>query len=146
MFQINFQFVAAGTLGTAHVWIGLVVVILGTLNPIVAYFRPHPVEGEPKTTGRKMFELFHKYIIGWNAVVFGLVNILLAFLFLNNGEYSYNSGLMIFVGSVFFAQIFIALVIAVTWPCQSVRSMMWGWTGCESTKERGSTMEAVNAL
>ncbi len=53
------QFIGAGQ---THMWAGLVVVILGTLNPIVAAIRPHPTEDNGvATTARKIREFVHKY-------------------------------------------------------------------------------------
>eukprot|EP00930_Biecheleria_cincta_P027851 TRINITY_DN19483_c0_g1_i3.p1 TRINITY_DN19483_c0_g1~~TRINITY_DN19483_c0_g1_i3.p1 ORF type:complete len:588 (+),score=82.76 TRINITY_DN19483_c0_g1_i3:224-1765(+) len=60
----------------AHTWIGLAVVILGTLQPINAALRKlckHPHDGEPKTAGRMTFEVVHKGA-GYIAVFGGIIN------------------------------------------------------------------------
>jgi len=58
-----------------HTWIGLIVVILGTLQPLNAAFRPHLEEGKGKTMARLVFEVVHKGS-GWTAVVLGMLNVL----------------------------------------------------------------------
>ena len=60
-----------------HTWIGLVVVILGTLQPLNAFFRPHnPPAGEEKSNKRKYWEYLHKGS-GWTAVVLGAINVII---------------------------------------------------------------------
>ena len=57
-----------------HTWIGLLVVVLGTLQPLNAFFRPHPSE-ETGWTKRKLWEYVHKGS-GYTAVVFGMFNVI----------------------------------------------------------------------
>ena len=57
-----------------HTWIGLLVVVLGTLQPLNAFFRPHPSE-ETGWTKRKIWEYVHKGS-GYTAVVFGMFNVI----------------------------------------------------------------------
>jgi hypothetical protein len=93
-FKGNEQFVGPGQ---AHMWIGLVVVILGVLNPIVAVLRPHVHAGEEKTVNRKRWEILHKYVIGWPAVCFGFINCIIACVMLGI-DYSFNIALLIVAG------------------------------------------------
>jgi hypothetical protein len=66
-----------------HMILGLVVTILGTLQPLNALFRPHPpVAGEEKSKGRVMWEYLHKGS-GWIAVHFGMLNVFLGALLTN---------------------------------------------------------------
>lgn len=59
----------------AHGLLGTIVMILGTLQPINAYFRPHLPENEEETPSRerRMWEIAHKST-GYIAVVAGIVN------------------------------------------------------------------------
>ena len=67
--------------GGGHTYVGLVVVILGTLQPVNAYFRPHnPALGEEKSTARKRWELLH-IGSGYTATVLGFLNCILGALF-----------------------------------------------------------------
>jgi hypothetical protein len=93
------QFQAANGTGTAHVWIGLFVVVLGSLNPLVAAVRPHPVDEATgqKSQKRKVWEIVHKYVIGWPTVVFGVLNCVLAVAMLLDREYNYSPWLPTFV-------------------------------------------------
>jgi hypothetical protein len=73
---------------SGHTKIGLTVVILGTLQPLNAYFRPHPlpqsedsllrraVNGEPNAWKRLVFECLHKGG-GWTAVSLGMLNVVI---------------------------------------------------------------------
>ena len=66
-----------------HMILGLVVTILGTLQPLNALFRPHnPVAGEEKSKARVMWEYLHKGS-GWIAVIFGMLNVFLGALLTN---------------------------------------------------------------
>jgi len=70
-----------------HTYIGLVVVILGTLQPLNAFFRPHnPAPGEPKPTSRFLWEILHKGS-GYSAIVLGAVNIVLGILLVQAKSY-----------------------------------------------------------
>jgi hypothetical protein len=72
---------------SAHANLGLVVVVLGTLQPLNALVRPHATpEGEKKSTGRLVFEVVHKGL-GWVAVACGFVNCILGIVLLNNRRY-----------------------------------------------------------
>merc|ERR1711948_100382 len=65
-----------------HTFIGLLVVIVGTLQPVNALLRPHkPEEGQVKTRMRAAWELMHKGL-GWLAVVLGMLNLLLGVMLL----------------------------------------------------------------
>lgn len=71
-----------------HTKIGLTVVVLGTLQPLNAYFRPHPlsqskesllrraIKGEPHARKRFAFECLHKGG-GWTAVLLGMWNVVI---------------------------------------------------------------------
>jgi hypothetical protein len=73
---------------SSHTRIGLAVVILGTLQPLNAYFRPHPlpqsedsllrraIKGEPNARKRLVFECLHKGG-GWTAVSLGMLNVVI---------------------------------------------------------------------
>mmetsp|Transcript_33700 Transcript_33700/g.59681 ORF Transcript_33700/g.59681 Transcript_33700/m.59681 type:complete len:191 (-) Transcript_33700:107-679(-) len=72
-----------------HHLIGLIAVVLGTLQPFNAALRKfcaHPHEGEPKTAGRLVFEVVHKGS-GYIATVMGMVNCWIGVLLLVKGEY-----------------------------------------------------------
>jgi len=65
-----------------HTFIGLLVVIVGTLQPVNALLRPHrPEEGQVKTRLRATWELMHKGL-GWLAVVLGMLNLLFGIILL----------------------------------------------------------------
>ena len=114
------QFVGNGQL---HMWLGLVVVILGTLNPVVAMLRPHPTndDGE-KTTNRKIWEIIHKYLIGWNAVIFGLVNCIVATLMLHSTAYTFDPWLgtlaAVFLGALSGG----SLIVFLLWHVRSCKA------------------------
>jgi len=58
-----------------HAVIGLVVVVIGTAQPLNALVRPHvPAEGERKSMKRKVWEVVHKGS-GWIAVALGAANV-----------------------------------------------------------------------
>jgi len=69
-----------------HMYIGLFVVILTTLQPVNAYFRPHPTPGQSKSIGRWIFELVHKGC-GYIAVVLGIFNMSSGIRLLSNQSY-----------------------------------------------------------
>ncbi len=60
----------------AHGYMGCIVTVLGLLQPINAYFRPHVKKGEPKTPNRKKWELCHRGS-GWLAVTLAVPTICL---------------------------------------------------------------------
>merc|ERR1711920_902420 len=65
-----------------HTFVGLLVVIVGTLQPVNALLRPHkPEEGQVKTQKRAAWERLHKGL-GWLAVVLGMLNLLLGVMLL----------------------------------------------------------------
>lgn len=67
-----------------HTIIGLVVVIIGTLQPLNAAVRPHPPgEGEKKSVSRLAFEVVHKGL-GWLAVVLGVTNCVIGIVLLSS--------------------------------------------------------------
>eukprot|EP00928_Gymnodinium_smaydae_P009790 TRINITY_DN13671_c0_g1_i3.p1 TRINITY_DN13671_c0_g1~~TRINITY_DN13671_c0_g1_i3.p1 ORF type:complete len:530 (-),score=63.70 TRINITY_DN13671_c0_g1_i3:168-1757(-) len=73
-----------------HSMLGLVVVVIGTLQPFNAFLRKccaHPEEGVPKTRGRKIFELVHKGS-GWLAILLGMVNAIFGALLVVTRNYS----------------------------------------------------------
>ena len=76
---------------SAHKIIGLVVVILGTLQPANAVIRPHPVSGEAKTNARTAWEVIHKGS-GWIAVMLGIVNVCLGVALV--GQQNYNDAVV----------------------------------------------------
>jgi hypothetical protein len=48
-------------LSKTHTKVGLAVLVLGLLQPLSAFLRPHPTPpGQPRTTARFAFELYHK--------------------------------------------------------------------------------------
>ena len=50
-----------GAINTIHGYLGLVVMIIGILQPMNAFFRPHPPKGgQEKTCGRFAWEILHK--------------------------------------------------------------------------------------
>ena len=55
-------------------YFGCVVTIIGFLQPINAFFRPHAVKDEPKTAKRKYWEYLHKGS-GWFAIVLAVPTI-----------------------------------------------------------------------
>jgi hypothetical protein len=72
------HFQSSATVGVIHMFFGLVIVIVGTLQPLNAFFRPHPTDAEGnKTANRKKWEMLHKGC-GYFAVVGGPINCLLA--------------------------------------------------------------------
>jgi len=61
----------------AHGCIGIVVMIIGVLQPLNALLRPHlPEAGEAKSTKRKVWEIYHKGG-GYLAVLLAVINIIL---------------------------------------------------------------------
>lgn len=67
---------------SSHTFVGLLVVIVGTFQPLNAILRPHrPEEGQVKTRKRAAWELMHKGL-GWLAVALGMLNLLLGVMLL----------------------------------------------------------------
>jgi len=66
-----------------HTIIGMVVVAIGTLQPLNAIVRPHPPEGGwpegGKPAARTAWEAVHKGL-GWLAIILGMVNVILGVL------------------------------------------------------------------
>ena len=84
-------------LHTAHEILGLAVIFLGTLQPVNALIRHspcvgHPSEGQPKSTGRKIWEAVHKGL-GVLAVILGISNIILGIIYAS--DYLYDDALII---------------------------------------------------
>merc|ERR1712039_1115394 len=72
---------------SSHTFVGLVVVLVGTLQPLNALLRPHkPEEGQVKTRKRAAWELMHKGL-GWLAVVMGMLNLLFGIILLVKKSY-----------------------------------------------------------
>jgi len=70
-----------------HTFIGLFVVVVGTLQPVNGLLRPHNAAGgEAKTAKRAAWELLHKGL-GWLAVVLGVMNVLLGIVLLGQKDY-----------------------------------------------------------
>jgi hypothetical protein len=78
---------------TKHAWIGSFVVMVGTLQPLNAFFRPHPPFGgwprNEKPTKRVLFEIFHK-AGGWIAVIVGMVNVYLGIVLADEKQYEHS--------------------------------------------------------
>ena len=53
-----------------HATIGIFVMVLGMLQPLNAFFRPHP---SPMTMHRKMWNILH-WTSGWVATALGMIN------------------------------------------------------------------------
>jgi hypothetical protein len=71
-----------------HTWIGLIVTVLATLQPINAFLRPHlPGAGEIKSMGRQAFEVIHKGG-GYLCLVLALVNLIYGVFLLFDQEYN----------------------------------------------------------
>ena len=70
-------FRAGGGTSFIHGVLGMLVMTLGILQPIGAFFRPHaPQPGEPRSTARRVFEIAHKGG-GYTAVTLAVFTILL---------------------------------------------------------------------
>jgi len=83
-----------------HTWIGLVVVILGCLQPLNAFVRPHPPQkGEARTTARLAFEIVHKGS-GWSAVILGMMNVLFGVMMAS--ELDYDNTFVAYVATLAF--------------------------------------------
>ena len=79
------QFSTGDPAGDFHVTVGFIVVVMGSLNPLIAFFRPH--KGEK---GRNVWEIVHKYIFGWPTIIFGGVNCLVAAIMIQTPTYNYD--------------------------------------------------------
>jgi len=76
MILVHLENQGGGHFAHFHTWIGLGVVVLGTLQPLNAAARhlcAHPHLGEKKSPGRLVFEIVHKGS-GYIAVAFGMLN------------------------------------------------------------------------
>jgi len=67
-----------------HAIIGIVVVGIGTLQPLNAALRPHPAE--TKTVSRLVFEIVHKGL-GWLAVLLGIANVFIGIVLVRGKNY-----------------------------------------------------------
>lgn len=66
-----------GHIGMYHGIMGIIVMSIGVLQPVNAFFRPHnPEEGEVKKTSRKLWELCHKSL-GYSAFVIAFFTIVI---------------------------------------------------------------------
>ena len=126
------QFIGAGQ---THMWVGLVVVILGTLNPIVAAIRPHPTDDNGvATTARKIWEFVHKYCIGWTAVAWGVCNCIVAVIMLHSTAYTFDSWLGIL------AAIFLGvlpggcIIVLVVWQFNGCKTKILSFTNLSITE------------
>jgi len=74
---------------TLHTVLGLVVVLLGTLQPLNAVFRPHPHKDNINKSffnARTLWEYMHKGT-GYFAVLLGIVNVIIGILATKNRNY-----------------------------------------------------------
>ena len=90
--------------GGLHTYIGLAVTILGTLQPLNAYFRPHAAEeGKAKSSKRQYWEWLHKGS-GYIACILGMLNVLIGVYFAHtlfkNGALTGLAGGLLGVGLV----------------------------------------------
>ena len=90
--------------GGLHTYIGLAVTILGTLQPLNAYFRPHAAEeGKAKSSKRQYWEWLHKGS-GYIACILGVLNVLIGVYFAHtlfkNGALTGLAGGLLGVGLV----------------------------------------------
>jgi len=97
-----------------HSFIGLAVVVVGTLQPLNAALRPHP---EPRTKARVAFEVVHKGL-GWLAVLLGVLNVAIGIYLTTAKDYET-------------AVVATALAIAVLslLPSLAVFALAWLWPG-----------------
>lgn len=75
----QFDVFGVNNMGTnyQHGILGIVVMVLGILQPINAFFRPKlAVEGEETSTGRKIWEIYHKGA-GWLCLLLAIATIVL---------------------------------------------------------------------
>ena len=98
-----------------HSKIGLVVCSIGTLQPLNALIRPHPVDPETgqRTTGRLCWEVLHK-TSGWGAILGGMVNVVLGILLLHQQKYV-NSFVVATIGLGTFAEGSILIFVLFDW-------------------------------
>ena len=81
------HFSSSLTVGLLHMFFGLVIVVLGTLQPLNAFFRPHPNdENGNKTKKRQQWEYLHKGT-GYFAVIGGPINCALGVLMVKSLNY-----------------------------------------------------------
>lgn len=71
VFEPGYYSVAA-----AHGYMGCVVTVIGFLQPINAYFRPHVEKNQPKSNKRTYWEYWHKGS-GWLAIVLSIPTIII---------------------------------------------------------------------
>lgn len=70
-----------------HTFIGAFVVLLGAMQPLNAFVRPHPPgKGEKRSCGRLAFEIVHRGS-GWMAVILGMLNILTGIMVIRAKDY-----------------------------------------------------------
>lgn len=81
------HFSSSLTVGLLHMFFGLLIVILGTLQPLNAFFRPHPNDDNGnKTKKRQQWEYLHKGA-GYFAVIGGPINCALGVLMVSTLNY-----------------------------------------------------------
>ena len=141
------SFTGATPTGQAHVVIGLIVVILGTLNPFVARVRPHPVDQDGvRTFGRRLWELVHKYLIGWTAVVGGLVNCVVAAGMLLSGAYSYDKSVPVMVLTLLGVEVFFALALCGRARHADGKAKTRSWSHAARESELSAVAGALDVL
>ena len=131
----------------AHVVIGLIVVILGTLNPFVALVRPHPVDQDgSRTFGRRLWELVHKYLIGWTAVVGGLVNCVVAAGMLLTRSYNYDISVPVMVLTILVVEAVFALALYGRTRYASGKAGTKSWSRTVRESELSAVAGALDVL
>jgi len=76
VYKENSHFQGKG-IAELHMVLGGIVVLIGTLQPLNAFLRPHKTPGEPISNNRKCWECSHKGF-GYLAVLGGMANCVLA--------------------------------------------------------------------
>lgn len=112
---MGFVFILAFKKGShfklTHEILGLVVVVIGSLQPLNAQLRHfscvgHPVAGGTRSAGRKAWEIVHKGL-GYSAVAMGMANIILGPIHASN--LGFDRGLVL--GAGICAGLFLAILI-----------------------------------
>lgn len=103
-----------------HELLGLVVVALGTLQPLNALVRPHaPEPGEPKPTARRVWEYWHKGA-GYLCVFLAVITVVIGIQYL---------GLLNYDGTTMGVALALAAVFAVVWLGTFALSYTSAWPG-----------------
>jgi hypothetical protein len=77
-----------------HAVVGIVVVVIATLQPLNAALRPHP--SDTKTVARLVFEIVHKGL-GWLAVLLGMANVFIGIALVRSKNYD---GIVLSIASI----------------------------------------------